>query len=93
MADPTDPTDWEKANRGKAQDAYTRAGQAAVHIPAAFDDAEGIGLGEERPKELVRHGMSGAIAGVATKKRAASQREVALIPSKSSSSAGETPGV
>lgn len=29
MADPTDPTDWEKANRGKAQDAYTRAGQAA----------------------------------------------------------------
>ena len=28
MADPTDPTDWEKANRGKAQDAYTRAGQA-----------------------------------------------------------------
>jgi len=28
MADPTDPTDWENANRGKAQDAYTRAGQA-----------------------------------------------------------------
>lgn len=27
MAD--DPTDWEKANRGKAEDAFTRAGAAA----------------------------------------------------------------